>query len=168
MREVAAVGLLVLGVVGGSAAAPPVAIRGLPAEEVEDLRQGRGMGLARAADLAGYPGPRHVLDAAATGRLPLTADQLETVRRLFDTMSAEARRLGARILDEEAGLEAAFREGTIGEAELAARVDRVGALRAELRRVHLRAHLQTRALLDADQLARYAELRRHDGAAAHH
>ena len=136
MREVAAVGLLVLGLVGGSAAAPAAAIRGLPAEEVEDLQQGRGMGLARAADLAGYPGPRHVLDAAATGHLHLTADQLEAVRRLFDTMSAEARRLGARILDEEAGLEA--------------------------------GHLQTRALLDAEQLARYAELSRHDGAAPHH
>ena len=38
-------------------------IRGLTENEISELRQGHGMGLARAAELNGYPGPRHVLDA---------------------------------------------------------------------------------------------------------
>ena len=36
-------------------------IRGLSEQEIDDLTNGRGMGLARAAELNGYPGPLHVL-----------------------------------------------------------------------------------------------------------
>jgi hypothetical protein len=42
-------------------------IRGLTTKEIEDLREGRGMALARAAELNGYPGPRHVLDGVEAG-----------------------------------------------------------------------------------------------------
>ena len=42
-------------------------IRGLTAKEIEDFREGRGMALARAAELNGYPGPRHMLDAVEAG-----------------------------------------------------------------------------------------------------
>ena len=40
------------------------AIKALAPSEVEDLRQGNGMGMALPAELNGYPGPRHVLDLA--------------------------------------------------------------------------------------------------------
>ena len=50
------------------------AIRALTQKEIEDLRIGRGMGLARAAELNSYPGPRHVLDAAQAGQLHLTPE----------------------------------------------------------------------------------------------
>lgn len=135
------------------------AIRGLTPREVEDLREGHGMGLARAAELNGYPGPRHLLDAARAGRLHLTPDQQAAVERLFADMAAEARRLGARVLEEERGLEAALRAGTIDDADLAARLGRSAAIQAELRRAHLRAHLRTRALLSAHQVERYNALR---------
>src|SRR5438876_9483573 len=69
-------------------------IRGLTEKEISELRQGRGMGLARAAELNGYPGPRHVLDAVGAGRLQLTPDQVQAMQRLFDDMSSEAQRLG--------------------------------------------------------------------------
>ena len=59
-------------------------IRGLTEKEISELREGRGMGLARAAELNGYPGPRHVLDAAREGRLHLSPGQLQAVQRLFD------------------------------------------------------------------------------------
>ena len=39
-------------------------IKALSLEEIADLAAGRGMGLALAAELNGYPGPRHVLDLA--------------------------------------------------------------------------------------------------------
>jgi hypothetical protein len=37
-------------------------IKSLSNEQVADLREGRGMGLALAAELNGYPGPAHVLE----------------------------------------------------------------------------------------------------------
>src|SRR5215475_1130417 len=39
-------------------------IKALSEQEVDDLRAGRGMGLALAAELNGYPGPSHVLELA--------------------------------------------------------------------------------------------------------
>jgi hypothetical protein len=141
-------------------------VRGLTPAEVEALREGQGMRLALAAELNRYPGPRHVLDAAGTGALALAADQLAAVRAVFERMSADARRLGGRILAEEHDLEAAFRAGAVTAAGLDARVTRIAGLRGELRLVHLRAHLETRALLDADQLARYQQLRGYEGSPA--
>ena len=80
-------------------------IRGLTEKEILELREGRGMGLARTAELNGYPGPRHVLDAVREGRLHLRPDQVQTMQRLFDDMSQEAQRLGLMILKEEWALE---------------------------------------------------------------
>jgi hypothetical protein len=133
--------------------------RGLSAQEIDDLTQGRGMGLARAAELNGYPGPRHVLDAARDGQLALTPRQQAGVQRVFDRMERDAKRLGARVVAEERALEAAFRGAAITEAELLERVNRLAALQGELRQVNLRAHLATRALLTDAQVARYDELR---------
>ena len=133
--------------------------RGLSARELDDLRAGRGMGLARAAELNGYPGPRHVLDAAADGALTLTAEQRRAVETVFAAMEREARRLGDRVVADEQALEAAFRTGAMTEAELAERVRRLAAVQGELREVHLRAHLATRAVLTDVQVARYNQIR---------
>jgi hypothetical protein len=134
-------------------------IRALTQTEIEDLRAGRGMGLARAAELNSYPGPRHVLDAAAAGQLHLTPVQGRTIQGLFDRMSREAQRLGALILAEEEQLEIAFRAGRIQEGDLRARVARIAALQGELRAVHLETHLATRAALTDRQVERYNALR---------
>ena len=134
-------------------------IRGLTEKEISDLRAGRGMALARTAELNGYPGPRHVLDAAQEGRLHLSVDQVRTVQRLFDDMAREAQRLGNMILAEEAILEREFRAGTIREADLQGGLGRIAALQAQLRGVHLRAHLETRPVLSAQQIKHYDQLR---------
>src|SRR5690606_19670228 len=68
------------------------AIKALSPEQVDDLQNGRGMGLALAAELNGYPGPRHVLELAEP--LELTAEQRAEAQRLFDAMQAEAIVLG--------------------------------------------------------------------------
>src|SRR5260370_35761868 len=41
------------------------AIKALSDTEIDDLANGRGMGLAKAGELTGYPGPSPVLDTAA-------------------------------------------------------------------------------------------------------
>ena len=43
-------------------------IKALPEQQIADLRAGRGMGLALAAELNGYPGPMHVLELAELRR----------------------------------------------------------------------------------------------------
>lgn len=134
-------------------------IRGLTPEEIADFRQARGMGLARAAELNGYPGPRHVLDAEREGQLHLSPDQVRTVTRLFGAMVTDAKRVGELILGEERDLEQEFRAGTIGEADLRARLARIAALQGELRVIHLKTHLETRAALADHQIRRYNELR---------
>ena len=134
-------------------------IRGLTEAEVGELERGAGMGLARAAELNGYPGPRHLLDAVAAGQLHVTPEQNRRVEQIFDDMAGSARRLGDQIITEESALDTAFRAGTIDETDLRSRVSRIAMLRGELRAVHLGAHLETRALLSAAQVGRYNELR---------
>ncbi len=134
-------------------------IRGLSEKEILELREGRGMGLARTAELNGYPGPRHVLDAVREGRLHLRPDQVQTIQRLCDDMSHEAQRLGLMILKEEWALEREFRKGTISAADVHAGVGRIATLQGELRAVHLRTHLETRPVLSEQQIQRYNQLR---------
>lgn len=141
---------------------------GLNDSEIAELRAGTGMGLARAAELNSYPGPRHVLDAVEAGRFPASPDQVQQVRLIFDGMKVDAQRVGAEILREEESLEAAFRASTITEYDLRLRVTRIAKLQGELRGIHLRAHLATRAILSAAQLARYNELRGYTTSPADH
>ena len=61
-------------------------IKALSAQEVSDLLAGKGMGLAKAAELNGYPGPMHVLERAA--QLQLTPDQTSKTEALFKKVKA--------------------------------------------------------------------------------
>jgi hypothetical protein len=137
----------------------PSSLRGFSESEIAELRAGTGMGLARAAELNRYPGPRHVLDAIAADRLQASPTQVRQLQEIFDAMRSDARRLGAQILSEEEQLETAFRATTIVEPDLRTRVARIASLQGELRIIHLRAHLQARKVLTEAQVARYDELR---------
>lgn len=142
------------------------AIKALSAQDIVDLRAGKGMAMALAAELNGHPGPRHVLDLA--GPLALSRGQTAAVQSLFDAMQAEASALGEAVISAEAGLEHGFRTGSLEEPELQERVMRIAELRGRLRATHLRYHLSTRALLDRHQLMLYDRLRGYgDGAASH-
>ena len=74
-------------------------------------------------------------------------------------MHREATTLGKTIIEREAELDARFARAEIDEVSLQAAITEIGRLRGELRLSHLRAHLQMRALLSEDQIARYDELR---------
>lgn len=67
-------------------------IKALSAEEIADLRAGRGMGLALPAELNGYPGPRHVLELARD--LDLSPQQRRRTEVLFEDMQRQAVALG--------------------------------------------------------------------------
>ena len=133
------------------------AIKALSPQEVSDLEAGRGMSQALAAELNGFPGPRHVLDLA--GPLGLTAGQSDAMQALFDAMKAEASAIGTTVIVREAALEAGFRTASLDADALTAAVMSIAEARGRLRAAHLRYHLATRDLLDAHQLALYGRLR---------
>jgi hypothetical protein len=145
-------------------------IKAFSDEEIADLRAGRGMGLALPAELNGYPGPSHVLELA--NQLELSGQQRTHVRALFDSMKAEAVPIGQKLLGAEKDLNREFVERAITPERLKAATAEIGAIRGELRYTHLKYHLSTAALLTADQIRRYAELRgytdgMHSGHGAH-
>ena len=121
------------------------------------VRDGRGFGLAFAADQQGYPGPLHVLELK--DRLGLSPEQETRVRALLHAMFAESRPKGARLLEAEARLRALFAAGGADEARVRAATVEVERLRGEVRLVHLLAHLKTRDVLTEAQRRAYHEAR---------
>ena len=131
-------------------------------EERAALERGEGLGMALVADRNGYPGPKHVLDLKA--ELKLTPEQQAAIEELFARMKRRVLARGKEVLAAEARLNEMFAQGR-PEAELREQSFRVASLRAELRWVHLSAHLAARKVLTPEQLAAYQQLR-HGRAAA--
>jgi Spy/CpxP family protein refolding chaperone len=132
-------------------------VKALSADEMRALEAGEGMGLAKAAELNHYPGPRHVLDLA--DMLGLSQEQRAAIQASFVRMQAAARGLGSELVDRERDLDAAFARATIDAAGLERLALEIGTLQGRLRAVHLRAHLETRAVLSAPQVEHYDRLR---------
>jgi hypothetical protein len=132
-------------------------IMALSEQQVADLKNGRGMGLALAAELNGYPGPSHVIELAA--KLNLTLEQRRRVEQLFAAMKQEALPLGARLLDQEAALDRDFARRTVTPERLRAATAAIAQTQGALREAHLKYHLSTAALLTAAQMQDYARLR---------
>ena len=132
-------------------------IKALQPTEIEGLLAGKGLGYAKAAELNGFPGPAHVLELAS--ELGLSEAQAVATRTLHSRMQEQAKALGARVVAAEAALERDFRDGTVTEAGLTSSVAQVGQLQAELRAVHLLAHVEQRRLLSPEQVVRYMHLR---------
>jgi Spy/CpxP family protein refolding chaperone len=127
----------------------------LTAEEVQQLLEGDGMGMARAAELHGYPGPKHILERAED--LALTPAQREQITAIRGRMLAEAQRLGREIVEQEHALDEAFRSKAVSRGDLVARARAIGALRADLRAAHLAAHLESVTVLTPEQVRTYYE-----------
>lgn len=133
------------------------AVKALSAEETDALLTGKGFSQALAAELNGYPGPRHVLDLQAD--LSLSPPQLDAIQAFFDEMERQARALGGDIVAAEAALDAAFAAGAIDETALRTMTREIGTLRGALRSTHLKYHLRTKAILTRHQVATYNRLR---------
>ena len=142
------------------------AIKALSEGEINSLLNGRGMGFAKAAELNHYPGPKHVLDLADD--LDLTKDQTFETTIIFSRMKNEAVRLGKELVDGEAMLNKLFEDSTITPEELDKQLSAIEKTRAQLRGVHLKAHLAQRDVLTQHQLHKYDNLRGYlDGNESH-
>lgn len=132
-------------------------IKALSAQEQRAWSDGQGMGLARAAELNGYPGPMHVLEHAE--KLRLTPGQAQATRDLMHQHKTEVRRLGAQLVDAERELDQLFRDQRATEADVRSRTTVIAALQAQIRASHLTTHLKQTALLETAQVAHYSVLR---------
>ena len=138
-------------VVPGALCAQPV-----PSDS-SSLMNSEGAGMARYADLNGYPGPKHVLEMQE--ELGLSEAQVKQMEAIFDEMDGKAQAKGEAIVTAEKRLSRLFEVGVASEETVRLLSTDIGRMRGELRAIHLSAHLQAAAVLDASQKARYTELR---------
>lgn len=139
------------------------AIKSLSADDMRALQKGEGMGLAKAAELNGYPGPMHVLEHAEA--LKLTPEQHSQTSALMQAHKARAAQIGAQLIAAEQALDRAFATRQIDEARLATLTADIGRLQAGLRAEHLGTHLKQTALLSETQIKAYGALRGYSASA---
>ena len=132
-------------------------IKALSGDEVKQYLAGAGMGYAKSAELNHYPGPGHALELA--DQLGLSADQRAALKMLKDAHHADARAIGAKLVESERLLDQLFRSAQLDQPALAGAVRAAAQLNGEYRLSHLETHRRTRALLSAEQIARYDALR---------
>lgn len=132
-------------------------IKSLSQEDITELEEGGGWGLAKAAELNGMPGPSHVLKMKH--ELGLTADQEASTRRIFDRMRDDAIEEVRNLIAGETALEVGFRERSINRRSLRGRIREIEISRSNLRYIHLAAHLQMMRVLKDSQIKLYNELR---------
>jgi Spy/CpxP family protein refolding chaperone len=132
-------------------------IKALSQEQIAQLRAGHGMGLALAAELNGYPGPKHILEHAE--RLGLTAAQRDQAEALFNAMKSQAMAAGEAVIAAEIELDALFASGKADEVSLDAAMHKAGHAHMMLRRTHLAYHLPARSVLTEAQITAYQAIR---------
>jgi hypothetical protein len=141
-------------------------ISSLSADDIKQLENGEGWGLAKPAEFNGYPGPAHVLELA--DGLDLTPQQRAAIDDSFARMNEKARKRGAALIEAEAALDAAFQDRSVTSDILKRRLAAAEEARAMLRGVHLSAHLEITPLLSDKQKEEYAALRGYgDGQSGH-
>jgi Spy/CpxP family protein refolding chaperone len=132
-------------------------IKALSEADVKAYAEGTGMGMAKPAELNGYPGPRHVLDASDA--LGLSAPQRTSIQAAYDKMKAAAVPLGLQVVEAERRLDTLFAKGEATSEEVERLTRQAAELQGRLRAVHLRAHLEIRDVLTPEQVAQYVSLR---------
>ena len=132
-------------------------IKALSLQETQDLLDGKGLGLAKAAELNGYPGPMHTLEHADA--MKLTSEQRDQTRVLLAKHKEAVSALGRQLVGAEKALDMGFSEKRMTTGRLTAMTDDIGRLQALIRAEHLRTHLEQTALLSSSQVERYRALR---------
>ena len=141
-------------------------IKSLSDREIESLRRGDGMGFAKLAELNHYPGPKHVLEIS--DELVLSPSQLAATKSLYEEMQLSAAALGEKLVVAESQLDRKFKDESVTSQALETELLEIGRLRAQLRYVHLEAHLRQRRLLSAEQISKYDSVRGYQGAEHDH
>ena len=121
------------------------------------MRNGEGMGLARAAELNSFPGPRHLLDLR--GELDLNDGQIARIKVIHAEMKKQAIAKGEDILQAERHLANLFASGHPSATEVSRITEHLGIMRGQLQAVHLVAHIKSARQLTTQQIKNYDRLR---------
>jgi Spy/CpxP family protein refolding chaperone len=132
-------------------------IKSLSRYDIQQLRTGKGWGLAKAAELNGMPGPSHILQMKK--KIGLTKKQERQVQALFNDMQEKAIPLGDELIALEAKLNNSFADKTITTSKLDQQLNSIAVVRKKLRYVHLATHLKTTKILTPNQTNEYNWLR---------
>lgn len=132
-------------------------IKSLSESDIEELKNGRGWGLAKAAELNGVPGPAHLLEMK--GEIDLSTEQIRAIENLFKKMEQEAIPLGHELIELERKLNNHFANRTITVELLSVLLERVAQVHKKLRYVHLSTHLKAPNILTPEQISLYNKLR---------
>jgi hypothetical protein len=132
-------------------------IKSLSETDIEELKNGKGWGLAKAAELNGMPGPAHLLEMK--DEIDLSAKQIRAIEDLYKKMKQEAIPLGLELIALERELNNQFANRTITYESLGVLLESVAQVQKKLRYVHLATHLKTPHILTSGQIALYNKLR---------
>jgi hypothetical protein len=72
-------------------------IKSLSASDIEELQNGKGWGLAKAAELNGVPGPVRLLEMKE--EIDLNAEQIQAIEDIYRKMKQEAVPLGLELIE---------------------------------------------------------------------
>jgi hypothetical protein len=132
-------------------------IKSLSESDIVELRNGRGWGLAKVAELNGMPGPVHLLEMK--DEINLSSHQVGAIDALYKKMKQEAIPLGLELIELERQLNNQFANRVVTSEILSNLLERVAQVQKKLRFVHLSAHLKTPDILSSAQIALYNKLR---------
>ena len=132
-------------------------IKSLSEADIEELKNGEGWGLAKAAELNGVPGPAHLLEMK--DEINLSTEQVRVIEDLYQKMKQAAIPLGLELIGLERELNNHFADRTITDELLDELLDKIAQVRKKLRYVHLSTHLKTPNILTTEQIALYNQMR---------
>jgi len=132
-------------------------IKAFTSEQIKSYLDGEGMGLAKAAELNHFPGPKHVLDLA--NELKLGQTQIDSTKKIFGNMKEKAVYLGNIIIEKERQLDQLFSSGKADLESVRNLVTEIAEYQGELRFTHLQAHIQQKDILTSEQILIYDSLR---------
>lgn len=132
-------------------------IKSLSKSDLDELRTGKGWGLAKAAELNGFPGPVHLLEMKE--EIELSQEQLNQIEQLYQQMKKQAIPLGLKLIELEKELDESFKSKTINEELLAELLEKIAGVYRDIRYVHLSVHLKTPKILTKEQINEYNKLR---------
>jgi len=132
-------------------------IKSLSETDIEELKTGKGWGLAKAAELNGVPGPVHLLEMKE--EIDLNTQQIRAIEDIYQKMKHEAIALGLELIELERALNNHFANRTITDELLRQILQQIARVHRQLRYVHLSAHLDTPDILKSEQITLYNKLR---------
>ncbi len=133
------------------------AIKSLSKTDIEELKNGKGWGLAKAAELNGVPGPAHLLEMKE--EINLSTKQISAIEDIYNKMKQEAIPIGLQLIELERELNNHFANRTITDQLLRQILQRIAQVHRQLRYVHLSTHLKTPDILKSEQITLYNKLR---------